>query len=113
MKFDQPPDDVEWNEWGPPVRVEIEHAPVMLFARAVKDDGPVYASERAPRGRLRPGSGAAHLHVRDVERGRVPRHPARGRHGLDVRELRRRRGERSRATACSCTANSTSRITGR
>ena len=47
MKFDQPPDDVEWNEWGPPVRVSIEHAPVMLFARAVKDASPVYASERA------------------------------------------------------------------
>ena len=47
MKFDQPPDDVEWNDWGPPVRVAIEHAPVMLFARAVKDGSPVYASERA------------------------------------------------------------------
>ena len=32
VKFDEPPADVEWNEWGPPVRVEIEHAPVMLFA---------------------------------------------------------------------------------
>lgn len=47
MKFDQPPGDVEWNEWGPPVRVEIERGPVMLFARAVKDDSAVYASERA------------------------------------------------------------------
>jgi len=47
LKFDQPPDDVEWNEWGPPVRVSIEHAPVMLFARAVKDRSAVYASERA------------------------------------------------------------------
>ena len=47
MKFDQPPDDVEWNDWGPRVRVEIEHAPVMLFARAVKDRSPVYSSERA------------------------------------------------------------------
>ena len=27
MKFDEAPADVEWNEWGPPVRVEIEHAP--------------------------------------------------------------------------------------
>ena len=33
--------------WGPPVRVEIEHAPVMLFARAVKDRSAVYASEHA------------------------------------------------------------------
>jgi acyl dehydratase len=49
MKFDLPPDDVEWNEWSPPVRVEIERGPVMLFARAVKDHSPVYASERAAR----------------------------------------------------------------
>jgi hypothetical protein len=49
MNFDQPPDDVEWNGWGPPVRVEIERGPVMLFARAVKDDSPVYASEGAAR----------------------------------------------------------------
>jgi|tagenome__1003787_1003787.scaffolds.fasta_scaffold20981942_3 peroxisomal enoyl-CoA hydratase 2 len=47
MKFDEPPADVEWNEWGPAVRVRIEHGPVMLFARAVKDDNAVYASERA------------------------------------------------------------------
>ena len=47
MKFDEAPADVEWNEWGPPVRVEIEHAPVMLFARAVKDDSPIYASDAA------------------------------------------------------------------
>lgn len=47
MKFDEPPADVEWNEWGPPVRVEIERGPVMLFARAVKDANPIYASGRA------------------------------------------------------------------
>ena len=47
MKFDEPPAAVEWNPWGPPVRVEIEHAPVMLFARAVHDRSPVYASEHA------------------------------------------------------------------
>ncbi len=47
MKFDEPPADVEWNAWGPPVRVAIEHAPVMLFARAVKDRNAVYASEHA------------------------------------------------------------------
>jgi hypothetical protein len=46
VKFDEPPADVEWNDWGPPVRVEIEHSPVMLFARAVKDRNDVYASER-------------------------------------------------------------------
>jgi hypothetical protein len=47
MKFDQPPDDVEWNDWGPSVRVEIEQSPVMLFARAVKDDSAIYSSPRA------------------------------------------------------------------
>jgi acyl dehydratase len=47
VKFDEPPADVEWNEWGPPVRVEIQHAPVMLFARAVRDANPIYASEEA------------------------------------------------------------------
>jgi hypothetical protein len=49
VKFDQPPGDVEWNDWGPPVRVSIEQGPVMLFARAVKDDAAAYASERAAR----------------------------------------------------------------
>jgi acyl dehydratase len=47
VNFDQPPDDVEWNDWGPPVRVKIEHGPVMLFARAVKDSNAIYASEQA------------------------------------------------------------------
>ena len=47
MKFDEPPADVEWNAWGPAVRVRIEQSPVMLFARAVKDDNAVYASEQA------------------------------------------------------------------
>lgn len=49
MKFDEPPTDVAWNEWGPPVRVEIEHSPVMLFARAVKDRSSLYASAHAAR----------------------------------------------------------------
>ena len=49
MKFDEPPADVEWNEWGPAVRVEIERGPVMLFARAVKDDSTVFSSEQAAR----------------------------------------------------------------
>ena len=98
MKFDQPPDDVEWNEWGPPVRVEIEHSPVMLFARAVKDD----CARLLVGARPRPTAGFERvpvpptLHVRDGERGRVSRHPAAGRNRLDVRERRRRRGERVR-----------------
>jgi peroxisomal enoyl-CoA hydratase 2 len=50
MQFDEPPADVEWNAWGPAVRVRIEQSPVMLFARAVKDDNAVYASEQAAHG---------------------------------------------------------------
>ena len=50
IKFDQAPDDLEWNDWGPPVRVTIEHGPVMLFARAVKDSNEIYASQRAAEG---------------------------------------------------------------
>jgi hypothetical protein len=49
VSWNDPPDDVEWNAWGRPRRVRIEHAPVMLFARAVKNDDPVYASEDAAR----------------------------------------------------------------
>ena len=48
MKFDEPPADVEWNDWGPPVRVVIERGPVMLFARAVKDDRPEYGTDEGP-----------------------------------------------------------------
>ena len=47
VAWNEPPADVAWNEWGPARRVRIEHSPVMLFARAVKDDDPIYASERA------------------------------------------------------------------
>jgi acyl dehydratase len=49
VKFDEPPADVEWNDWGPAVRVEIEHGPVMLFARAVKDTNALYASAQSAR----------------------------------------------------------------
>ena len=37
----------EFGEWGPAQRVEIERSPVWVFARAVKDDNPVYASAGA------------------------------------------------------------------
>jgi peroxisomal enoyl-CoA hydratase 2 len=47
--FDEVPNDVQWNDWGSPVRVQIEHGPVMLFARAVKDPSAVYTSERVAR----------------------------------------------------------------
>ena len=43
------PDDVEWNDWGPAVRVRVDHAPVAVFARAVKDSSPLYRSEAAAR----------------------------------------------------------------
>jgi hypothetical protein len=56
--WNEPPDDVEWNEWGPPVRVRIDHAPVALFARAVKDPSPVYRSEAAAH-----AAGFAHVPV--------------------------------------------------
>ena len=41
------PDDIEWNDWGPAVRVRVDHAPVAIFARAVKDKSPIYRSEQA------------------------------------------------------------------
>lgn len=41
------PDDVEWNDWGPAVRVRVDDAPVAVFARAVKDPSPVYRSVSA------------------------------------------------------------------
>jgi acyl dehydratase len=47
MEWNEPPDDVVWNEWGPAVRVRADPAPVMLFARAVRDASPIYRSERA------------------------------------------------------------------
>ncbi|HEY5171926.1 MAG TPA: MaoC family dehydratase N-terminal domain-containing protein [Acidimicrobiia bacterium] len=48
-EWNDAPDDVEWNEWGPAVRVRVDHAPVAVFARAVKDTSAVYRSERAAR----------------------------------------------------------------
>ena len=48
-EWNEPPADVEWNPWGPPVRVRVDHAPVALFARAVKDPSQVYRAERAAR----------------------------------------------------------------
>jgi acyl dehydratase len=50
VKFDEPPSNIEWNDWGPPVRVKIEHGPVMLFARAVKDSNDLYTSGAAAEG---------------------------------------------------------------
>ena len=49
----QPPDDVEWNEWGPPVRVRVEHAP----GRAVRPRGQGHErrSTDPSRPRARPG----------------------------------------------------------
>ena len=28
-EWNDAPDDVEWNEWGPAVRVRVDHAPVV------------------------------------------------------------------------------------
>ena len=47
VTWNDPPDDVVWNAWGPPVRVRVDAAPVRLFARAVKSTNPIYESERA------------------------------------------------------------------
>jgi hypothetical protein len=47
VAWNDTPDDVEWNEWGPSVRVRVDHAPVAIFARAVKDRSPIYRSEAA------------------------------------------------------------------
>jgi acyl dehydratase len=49
VAWNDTPADVEWNEWGPAVRVRVDPAPVALFARAVKDTSPVYRSENAAR----------------------------------------------------------------
>jgi N-terminal half of MaoC dehydratase len=46
-EWNDAPDDIEWNEWGPPVPVRVDHAPVVLFARAVKDPSRIYRSEEA------------------------------------------------------------------
>jgi peroxisomal enoyl-CoA hydratase 2 len=47
IAWNDTPDDVEWNDWGPAVRVRVDHAPVAIFARAVKDTSPIYRSEQA------------------------------------------------------------------
>jgi hypothetical protein len=45
MAEDEP--QPEWSEWGAPLRARIDAAPVSIFARALKDANPVYASERS------------------------------------------------------------------
>jgi peroxisomal enoyl-CoA hydratase 2 len=49
VAWNEPPDDLEWNGWGPPVRVRVDPGPVAVFARAVKDKSPLYRSEQAAR----------------------------------------------------------------
>jgi len=49
------PADLAFGPWGPPVRVRIDAVPVALFARAVKDRNPLYASESAATGAGLPG----------------------------------------------------------
>jgi hypothetical protein len=43
----EPGPETEWNDWGPPVRVRIDAAPVMILARTLDDTNPVYASAAA------------------------------------------------------------------
>jgi peroxisomal enoyl-CoA hydratase 2 len=47
IAWNEPPPDLEWNDWGPTVRVRVDHAPVAVFARAVKDTNGIYRSEHA------------------------------------------------------------------
>ncbi len=47
IAWNEPPADLEWNDWGPPVRVRVDPGPVAVFARAVKDHSRLYRSERA------------------------------------------------------------------
>ena len=48
------PEDPAWppiryGEWGPAVRVRVEHSAVWAFARAVIDENPIYGSAEAAR----------------------------------------------------------------
>jgi acyl dehydratase len=43
--LDRPP--VRYGEWGPAVRVRLEHSAVWTFARALTDENPIYGSEEA------------------------------------------------------------------
>ncbi|HEY5013895.1 MAG TPA: MaoC family dehydratase N-terminal domain-containing protein [Acidimicrobiia bacterium] len=47
MQTTEPGPETQWSDWGPPVRVRIDAAPVMILARTLDDTNPVYASERA------------------------------------------------------------------
>lgn len=47
IAWNEPAADLEWNDWGPTVRVRVDHAPVAVFARAVKDPSRIYRSEQA------------------------------------------------------------------
>jgi hypothetical protein len=47
METTEPGPETVWNEWGPPVRVRVDPAGVMILARTLDDPSPVYASERA------------------------------------------------------------------
>ena len=70
----EPGPETEWNDWGPPVRVRIDAAPVMILARTLDDTNPVYASEAAA---LEAGFPSVpvlpDVHVRDVALRRLPR----------------------------------------
>ncbi len=45
---DQPDgSQIRYGEWGPAVRVRLEHSAVWAFARAVTDENPIYGSAQA------------------------------------------------------------------
>ena len=43
----EPGTETEWNDWGPRVRARVDASPVMILARTLDDQNPVYASEAA------------------------------------------------------------------
>lgn len=47
MRGSSVPVDLAFGAWGSPVRVRVDAVPVALFARAVKDRNPLYASGSA------------------------------------------------------------------
>jgi hypothetical protein len=95
MKFDEPPADVEWNDWGPPVRVVIERGPVMLFA-ARSGRGLICASEDMRRLPASARAGSADVHVRDVQRRRAPDVQPRAAQGRCIRPAAPMPGAHSR-----------------
>jgi hypothetical protein len=47
MTTTEPGSETVWNEWGPTVRVRVEASGVMILARTLTDESPIYTSETA------------------------------------------------------------------